>query len=155
MSRGAFSCGSTLGRARVDAGLTQQELAEKAGVHQTVVSRAERGGKLLAGTAEQIAQALGRTLRDFWPTLANAVEEGRLLDTVIPVDDAVTEVVAGKRRGLRLAYSAGGRIVRHRHRPPICCGAQWCRCVDLEDPETYPVFGDPKLIEIAAGGVNG
>jgi len=150
----AHTSSSALARARLAAGLTQQQLADKAHVHQVSVSKAERGRRIMFPTAEAIATALGYTVAELWPTLARAVKAGRLLDTVIPAKQAITPNVAMKRRGLRLAYSVDSTRVKHRHRPPICCGAQWCRCAVLDDPETYPIFGDPNLIEfVASGGV--
>lgn len=146
-------------RARELRGWTQQQLADNSGLTVTTVCATETGrSKPRFATAEAIAESLGRAVRDFWPLLADAIEQGRLLGTVIPLEQAARV----RRRhshshGLKLVYEApvGGRIVRHRHRPPICCGANWCRCVDVDDPATYPIFGDPKLIEFAEGGVNG
>lgn len=156
-ARSAHSSGSVLARARVAAGLTQQELAERSGVSKGTLSNLESGHskRPRLGTASPIAFALGLTIHDLWPTLAKALKAGRLLDTAIAIEDAVNAPLATKRRGLRLAYSdpEGGTRVRHHHRPPICCGCLFCRVVDLNDPETYRVIAEPTLI--AAGGVNG
>lgn len=142
----------------MDVGLTQRELAAEAGCSAWTLARLEHGDVTpLYATADQIADALGVEVATLWPTLARDVEKrGRLLDTVIPITRAVKKR-ATNAHGMRMAYADpdGGTKVHHRHRPPICCGANWCRCVDLANPETYPIFGDPSLIEFAAGGVNG
>lgn len=50
--------------ARVDAGLTQTELARRAGTRQTVISAIENGAQAPSGLMlERIARALGGTLR--------------------------------------------------------------------------------------------
>jgi hypothetical protein len=99
--------------------------------------------------------ALGLTIADLWPTLARAIKKGRLLDTVVPIEEAVRHPHGTRHHGLRLAYSDpdGGIRMRHHHRPPLCCGCMFCRVVDLNDPETYRVIAEPTLI--SAGGVNG
>jgi len=150
----AKSSGSALARARVAAGLTQVELADAAGVTQFTVSNLEHGGKPLFETADRIARVLGRTVREFWPLLVDAIDAGRLLDTAIPLVQARRARGSSRHHGLRIAYSDpdGGVRVRHHHRPPICCGCMFCRVVDLNYPETYRVIGEPTLI--AAGGVN-
>jgi len=156
-ARTAHSSGSALARARVAAGLTQADLAQRANVSKATIGWIESGRSKRPrfGTATSIALALGLTIADLWPTLAKAVKKGRLLDTVIPIEQAMNDPVASARRGLHLAYRdlGGVRMVRHRHRPPICCGCMFCRVVDLNDPETYRVIAEPTLI--AAGGVNG
>jgi len=158
-ARSSHSSGSALARARIAAGLTQAELADKAHVSRPTIGWIESGRtkRPRLGTATPIALALGLTIADLWPTLAKAIKRGRLLDTVIPIETAVAKNRASYRHGMRLAYSdpEGGVRVRHTHRPPFCCGETWCRCVVLDEPETYPIFGDPSLIEFAAGGVNG
>lgn len=156
-ARSAHSSGSALARARVAAGLTQAELAAKAQVAKGTISWLESGRskRPRLGTASPIALALGLTIADLWPTLAKAIKQGRFLDTVIPIEKAVRKS-ASHSHGLRLVFEQpeGGRRVHHRHRPPLCCGETWCRCVAIDDPATYPIFGDPKLIEFAAGGAN-
>lgn len=58
---------SKLKMARIEAGLSQGELAEKCGVHRTIISKAERGGALNGYTMLAICKALGKTLNDlFW-----------------------------------------------------------------------------------------
>jgi len=156
-ARSAHSSGSTLARARVAAGFTQQELADRCGVSSKTIGGLESGTtqRPRVKTASPIAFALGLTIADLWPTLAKAVKRGRLLDTVIPIEQAVRRGRGPSTYGLSLAYSdaSGGILVRHHHRPPICCGCVFCRVVDLNDPETYRVIAEPTLI--AAGGVNG
>lgn len=160
MSRGphrsCYTSGSALARARIAAGLTQQQLADRAKVSQAAVGFLETGHTIRPhwATAEAITTALGMTVADLWPTLAKAVKRGRLLDTVIPIEKAVRHSRGVRHHGMRLAYSdpEGGTRVRHSHRPPICCGCMFCRIVDLNDPETYRVIAEPVLI--AAGGAN-
>ena len=156
--RSAFSSGSALALARHAAGITQKQLAERACVSSFTISALETGRtkQPLLRVAAPVALALGLTIADLWPTLASALKRGRLLDTVIAMEEAVKRAATPGQK-LRLVYSDphDGHRVKHVHRPPICCGGVWCRCVDLSKPETYPIFGDPKLIEIAAGGVNG
>ena len=152
----AYSSSSALARARIASGLTQRELADRAGLSVFTVHRAETGERRPSyRTADKISAILGAEVKDFWPTLERAVKAGRLLDTVIPAETAFTPVAKAKRRS-RLGYERpeGGSRAEHRHRPPICCGKAWCRCVDLSKPETFRSFGDPRLIEFAVGGVN-
>jgi DNA-binding XRE family transcriptional regulator len=133
----------------VDAGLTQRQLADRAGVCLATIHGLEAGrkGSPRLKTAQSVAYAVGTVVAELWPTLAKAMASGRLLDTVIPFNRAVKARAAGP-RGLKLVYRdvEGGTPVHHLHRPPICCGALWCRCVDLSDPETYRVIGEPVLI---------
>jgi len=156
-ARSWHSSGSALARARVAAGFTQQQLADKARVSKGTLCNLESGHskRPRLKTASPIALALGLTIADLWPTLAKAIKKGRLLDTVIPIEQAVRHSIGTRHHGMRLAYSDpdGGTLVRHEHRPPICCGCMFCRVVDLNDPETYRVIAEPTLI--AAGGVNG
>lgn len=60
----AFALAAALIRARSDAGLTQQQLAERMGTKQEVVARWE-GGKVLPATRTlvRLAKATGTTLR--------------------------------------------------------------------------------------------
>lgn len=53
---------TTLERLRRELDLDQKELAARAGVAQSTVSRAEAGGKLTADTALALARALGVTV---------------------------------------------------------------------------------------------
>jgi transcriptional regulator with XRE-family HTH domain len=50
---------TTLERLRREQGLDQKDLAARAGVAQSTVSRAESGGQLTAQTALALARALG------------------------------------------------------------------------------------------------
>ena len=61
---GEFALSSALIRARADAGLTQEQLAERMGTKQEVVARWE-GGKVMPSTRTlaRLAQATGTTLR--------------------------------------------------------------------------------------------
>ena len=56
-----YKLGRRMAAARVMADLTQQELAERAGIPQSAVARIERGKRpqLSVGTLYAIAQALG------------------------------------------------------------------------------------------------
>lgn len=57
-----------LRNARKDAGLTQAELADRAGVSERTVRDAESGeGTLRRGTMALLAFALGHKVHDFWP----------------------------------------------------------------------------------------
>lgn len=60
--------GSRLRSAREDAGATQQEIADAAGISWDQVSRYERGkSKPLYETVALIAAYLKRPISDFWP----------------------------------------------------------------------------------------
>jgi transcriptional regulator with XRE-family HTH domain len=139
----------------VAAGFTQTQLADKARISKAQVCNLESGRtkRPYLSTASPIALALGLTIADLWPTLAKAVRKGRLLDTAIPIAQAV-KPKAVDRHGMTLVYDSATAPARanHSHRPPICCGCMFCRVVDLNDPETYRVIGEPTLI--AAGGAN-
>lgn len=58
--------GSAVMVARIDEGLTQEALAERAGVSNATVQRAEAGRGIRLFNAQAIADALGRTLRDLF-----------------------------------------------------------------------------------------
>jgi transcriptional regulator with XRE-family HTH domain len=71
---GEFALAAALIRARADAGLTQEQLAERMGTKQEVVARWE-GGKVLPSTRTltRLAKATGTTLRiSFAPSRAPA-----------------------------------------------------------------------------------
>jgi len=154
--RVAGSSGAALTAARERTGLTQSALSVAAGLsgHQIWLYEAGRSRPRHAA-AERVAAAVGLTVADIWPPLARAVRRGRLLETVIPFEQAAKTAAVRERFRLRVAYSDpdGGTLVRHEHRPPLCCGCAWCRIVDLSDPETYRVVAEPT--RISAGGVNG
>lgn len=61
---GEFALAAALIRARADAGLTQEQLAERMGTKQEVVARWE-GGKVMPSTRTlaRLAKATGTTLR--------------------------------------------------------------------------------------------
>ena len=66
-----FALAAAMIRARADAGLTQEQLAERMGTRQEVVARWE-GGKVMPSTRtlERLAKATGTTLRiSFAPSL--------------------------------------------------------------------------------------
>lgn len=59
-----FKLASSLIQARIDNKLTQQQLAKKAGVSQTVVARLESGeANPTVGTISRVASVLGRELK--------------------------------------------------------------------------------------------
>lgn len=55
---------------RNDAGLSQEELAHKAGFSVFTISRTERGRSPSLQTAQAIAAALGLKVADIWPEFA-------------------------------------------------------------------------------------
>ncbi|MGE0418986.1 MAG: helix-turn-helix domain-containing protein [Acetobacteraceae bacterium] len=61
---GEFTLAAAMIRARAEAGLTQEQLAERMGTRQEVVARWE-GGKVMPSTRtlERLAKATGTTLR--------------------------------------------------------------------------------------------
>ena len=68
---GEFALASAMVRARAEAGLTQEQLAERMGTKQEVVARWE-GGKVMPSTRtlERLARATGTKLRiSFAPSL--------------------------------------------------------------------------------------
>ncbi len=58
-----FSSSVALLKAREDAGLTQRELAEKAGVPQSTVARIECGYSTSTKTLSKLANAMNKTMR--------------------------------------------------------------------------------------------
>lgn len=59
----AQGIGKDIRDARKDQDLTQEELAERAGVSRPTIARVETGGNISTGTLEKVAKALGRQLR--------------------------------------------------------------------------------------------
>ena len=75
-ARARFKIGARLLKARLAAGLTQEELASAAGMAQGDISRIERGqSNPTAGTLEALATPLGVTL-DLVPTTESAEPAG-------------------------------------------------------------------------------
>ena len=71
---GEFALAAALIRARADAGLTQEQLAERMGTKQEVIARWE-GGRVMPSTRTltRLAKATGTTLQiSFAPTRAKA-----------------------------------------------------------------------------------
>ena len=58
-----FSSSVALLKAREDAGLTQRELAEKAGVPQSTVARIECGYSTSTKTLSKLSNAMNKTMR--------------------------------------------------------------------------------------------
>lgn len=56
----------SLKRERLERGLTQEEIADKAGVNQSTWSRAERGLPISPGEARKIARFLEKKLTTIW-----------------------------------------------------------------------------------------
>ncbi|RYG44550.1 XRE family transcriptional regulator, partial [bacterium] len=54
--------GARIHSGRLSRGISQIELAREAGVHRTVVARAEAGGECRDASLKKIARALGVTL---------------------------------------------------------------------------------------------
>lgn len=65
---------TTLERLRREQGLDQKDLAARAGVSQSTVSRAESGGKLTADTALALARVLRVTVEELLASGADPVE---------------------------------------------------------------------------------
>jgi predicted transcriptional regulator len=92
--------------ARTHAGLTQVELAERAGVAQSVIARLERGGgNPTFSTLERVLHAAGHRLE------LNAVEQG-----LVTVDESLIEQQLALRpadriRGLRKQATVMRRFV--------------------------------------------
>lgn len=56
----AFQIGEEVRRLRIERGLSQQELAERMGLPQSVIARLEAGGvELRLSTLDRVAQVLG------------------------------------------------------------------------------------------------
>lgn len=110
--------GPRLRQARIDAGLTQAELAERAGVADATLSRIERGRLVPSITlTTRIATALGVTVDALvsGPKSSQTKPRGlrrsetRLLATVRDLDEAVVDDI---NRGLRLIMAAARRSAR-------------------------------------------
>ncbi len=110
--------GPRLRQARIDAGLTQAELAERAGVADATLSRIERSRLVPSVTlATRIANALGMSVDALLsgPAASQAKPRGlrrsesKLLATVRDLDDSVVDDI---NRGLRLIMAAARRAVR-------------------------------------------
>ena len=69
--------GELVRRLRLERGLSQEEFAFRVGLHQTYVSRVERGERnVTIGTADRIAGALGNTVAEMFAELERALEDG-------------------------------------------------------------------------------
>lgn len=62
--------GQKLRTCRRECGMTQETLAEKAGLHPTYIGQVERGEKnLTLGTLEKLLDAMGLSMADFFASL--------------------------------------------------------------------------------------
>lgn len=104
-----------LGRARAEAGLSQQALADLVGVHRVTIAHIERGDAASLQLAHDLGEALGRSLewlmdkpekedqvslaREALSDSLNAVAEAadRLSDLMDALDGRVREQVASQR----------------------------------------------------------
>lgn len=69
--------GELVRRLRLERGLSQEEFAFRVGLHQTYVSRVERGERnVTIGTADRIAGALGNTVAEMFAELERDLEDG-------------------------------------------------------------------------------
>ncbi|MBX3221919.1 MAG: helix-turn-helix transcriptional regulator [Labilithrix sp.] len=110
--------GPRLRQARIDAGLTQAELAERAGVADATLSRIERS-RLVPSIAltTRIAAALGVSVDGLVGTSAPMSTkprglrraETKLLATVRDMDESVVDDI---NRGIRLIVAAARRSAR-------------------------------------------
>jgi transcriptional regulator with XRE-family HTH domain len=110
--------GPRLRQARIDAGLTQAELAERAGVADATLSRIERS-RLVPSIAltTRIAAAIGMSVDALVATSAPSSTKARglrraetkLLATVRDLDESVVDDI---NRGLRLIMAAARRSAR-------------------------------------------
>lgn len=67
--------GQVIRKARIAAGLSQAELAKRAGTNQSAVSLIERGQRIPdVAIAARIADAVGTPRREFLARIADAVE---------------------------------------------------------------------------------
>ena len=59
--------GVAIRRLRREAGLSQEDFAERCGLHRTYIGAIERGEKVISiAVAEKVARALGLSLPDFF-----------------------------------------------------------------------------------------
>lgn len=109
--------GPRVRQARIDAGLTQAELAERASIADATLSRIERN-RLVPSIAltTRIASALGLTVDALVGEGASSsktrglrTSETKLLATVRDLDDSVVDDI---NRGLRLIMAAARRSLR-------------------------------------------
>ena len=69
--------GELVRRLRLERGLSQEEFAFRVGLHQTYVSRVERGERnVTIGTADRIAGTLGNTVAEMFAELERDLEDG-------------------------------------------------------------------------------
>jgi putative transcriptional regulator len=113
--------GPRLRQLRIDAGLTQAELAERAGVADGTISRLERGrlrdpsaqlvGKLADGLGVGVEQLLRSTAK---PAKGLRGAEARLLAQVRDLDDAAVDDVT---KAVKLLVAVGRRTAGLRRKP--------------------------------------
>lgn len=67
--------GVAIRRLRREAGLSQEDFAERCGLHRTYIGAIERGEKVISiAVAEKVARALGLSLPDFFREVERAGE---------------------------------------------------------------------------------
>ena len=70
MGSKAIQIGSLVRRLRIEANLSQEELAERCGLHRTYIGMIERAEKnITVETAHKVADALGLSLSEFFKLL--------------------------------------------------------------------------------------
>ncbi len=76
MSRIAEFFGAAIRRHRERSGLSQEDFADKAGIHRTYVSSIELGKvQVSIGVAHQLAEALGVSLSKLWKEIEKKLSE--------------------------------------------------------------------------------
>ena len=82
---GPMGIPQNLTRLRDAAGLSQLELAQKAKVSQQLISQIERGVNLTTRKLPSIARALGVTITDLDPSLADAINGGNAVAEIAEI----------------------------------------------------------------------
>lgn len=69
--------GAVVRRRRLALGLSQEDFADKAGIHRTYVSSIERGKvQISIGISHKLAQALEEPLSKIWREIERTLDEG-------------------------------------------------------------------------------
>lgn len=73
--------GTNLRRARIEKGITQEDLAARCRMHPTAISKLERGESMpRADTLQKLADVLGTTIEALRPRLRWDEEHGEFVD---------------------------------------------------------------------------